>query len=493
MNLVSEKNKRVILKVTMVSEEANNFIFTGTEALNDRTAISEGLTRALAARPAQPVQADSTALTAHDVQLRQALLANPKYKELKQLHQDLVIGGILTEQDFWASRKELLVNQEWQMSGQKKGTSSASLVDIKRAIAGGSSTSADGEPDKQEPTPTTTKIKFTPEIIHSILVQYPSVHAAYEKYVPTQYTEKQFWTQYIVSKHFDSVKSGKPSLTDATKEIFTEAEQDLEDDKEPIFTKRPRIDTSNHLLDLSTTLEDHLEYGNAPDTTMKPGRNEQALPIIRRINRHSTVILKTAGETATQPPSKIYDQETVLEDLVAPQTSAPRPLTILQKNSYFGGVTETTSTNPHTHTIPFKSTTLKGWTPNLQSVSVNPTLGGKIFKSLNQSGARRKIHIPTCKDTPGPYTPTNNDIPKIQSAASELLRHYHAFHQKLTRLSPTSDSRLLIQQKLAKLHAAIEKVYGDVVMVQRSGVGEVALLEGVKRALGIVCGRLEVK
>jgi hypothetical protein len=76
--------------------------------------------------------------------------------------------------------------------------------------------------------------------------------------------------------------------------------------------KKLKYDSSNKLLDLSTTAEDHIDVsyfffvhgtsvlltniktGNTPDVTMRPGSVRAALPLIRRLNRHSTVVLKPA-------------------------------------------------------------------------------------------------------------------------------------------------------------------------------------------------------
>lgn len=55
-----------------------------------------------------------------------------------------------------------------------------------------------------------------------------------------------------------------------------------------------RMDRIRFDIDLSTTAEDHLESGNAPDFTMKPGRETQSLPLIRRFNKHSSRVLETA-------------------------------------------------------------------------------------------------------------------------------------------------------------------------------------------------------
>ncbi|TPX39826.1 hypothetical protein CcCBS67573_g10654 [Chytriomyces confervae] len=291
-NVVAEKNKKVILKVS-TADAAHNFVFTGgVDPLADRTRFSDALARLLinSNSISNAAPANAGAITAHDIALRQKLLSNPKNKDLKLLHQDLVISGIISEHDFWASRKELLVNQDW-VSGQKKGMSSASLVDVLKVVSGGSDSNTN-TPDLQAQT----TYKFTPEVIHSICIQFPAVQLAYEKYVPEKMSEREFWTKYAQSKSFHALKSGKSAALAAagagSDEIFGAKEGEVEDDSLPI-PKKPRLDPGNKLLDLSCTEEDHLEYGNAPDTTMKPGSYRTALPIIRRLNRHSTVVLKS--------------------------------------------------------------------------------------------------------------------------------------------------------------------------------------------------------
>lgn len=54
-----------------------------------------------------------------------------------------------------------------------------------------------------------------------------------------------------------------------------------------------RMDNIRFDIDLSTTEQDHMESGNAPDFTMKAGREAQSLPLIRRFNKHSFRVLET--------------------------------------------------------------------------------------------------------------------------------------------------------------------------------------------------------
>jgi transcription initiation factor TFIIH subunit 1 len=62
-------------------------------------------------------------------------------------------------------------------------------------------------------------------------------------------------------------------------------------------------------IDLSATQEDHIESGNAPDFTMKPGREAQSLPLIRRFNRHSMRVLETALNKPTPETSHAEEIE----------------------------------------------------------------------------------------------------------------------------------------------------------------------------------------
>lgn len=71
---------------------------------------------------------------------------------------------------------------------------------------------------------------------------------------------------------------------------------------------------NNSLLDLSRNLHDHVETGNGPDMTMRPGK---ALDLLRTFNRHSTVLLHHANIDETikviqpkpieNPGSKVFD------------------------------------------------------------------------------------------------------------------------------------------------------------------------------------------
>lgn len=176
----------------------------------------------------------------------------------------------MTEEEFWSSRKTLLEQQHF-VSSQKRGTSSALLADINPEDGEGSD------------------IKFTlnANIIHSIFTQYPGVHQAFLDHVPDKFSEKEFWTRYFSSKYFHRNR-GATNKAQQDQDIFAPY---MGQGENTALHPNLIFNSTNKLLDLTTTNDDHLETGNAPDTTMKAGSFKDALPLIRKFNRHSQLIL----------------------------------------------------------------------------------------------------------------------------------------------------------------------------------------------------------
>jgi transcription initiation factor TFIIH subunit 1 len=158
-----------------------------------------------------------------------------------------------------------LQDQSW-LASQRRGPSSALLSDIKPSSSEG------------------TDLKYTlnAEIIHSIFIQYPAVHRAYQDNVPDKISEKEFWTKYFSSQYFYRKRLGvtggssqaKGKSADKNKDLF---EQYASIDEDGMFlvldvkTSRlicQKLDSAltlnnleyiptNRLLDLTSTAEDH--------------------------------------------------------------------------------------------------------------------------------------------------------------------------------------------------------------------------------------------
>ncbi|KAJ3277074.1 ERMES complex Ca(2+)-binding regulatory GTPase gem1 [Terramyces sp. JEL0728] len=223
------------------------------------------------------------------------------------LHKELVISGILSEQEFWQNKQGLLAQKEHQIS-QKKGTTSILLADVKPVDADGSD----------------LKVVVDADIIHSIFTEYPGIEKAYKENVPDKMKEDEFWKEYFTWKYFKK-KNEKH-------DIFTKY-QDI--DQELIY------EAQNKLLDLVSTTEDHLETGNSPDITMKPGKIKESKSLIRKFNRHSELIVNKRQKT------KVNIE---YEDLVESNPVVYKPLLIQDPTQYMN--TEQSHTPPPEITRP---------------------------------------------------------------------------------------------------------------------------------------------
>ena len=85
--------------------------------------------------------------------------------------------------------------------------------------------------------------------------------------------------------------------------------------------------SQNELVNLTTTMEDHYETGNAPDITMTAGKVKESLPLIRKFNRHSSLILSQKQTNPIFSSTELLN-ETRLDDLEKPPVKQYLPLSI---------------------------------------------------------------------------------------------------------------------------------------------------------------------
>ncbi|CAM9615441.1 unnamed protein product, partial [Pylaiella littoralis] len=121
----------------------------------------------------------------HDARRRAALLAGDEV--LTAQYREMVDGGVVTEEEFWESRRRTLAEDDAKAASKHTGTPSEMPSDL---VAEKTSTG-------------TLKFKLNARTIHSIFTMYPIVFKAYQANVPTEMTEKEFWTKYIQSAYFN--------------------------------------------------------------------------------------------------------------------------------------------------------------------------------------------------------------------------------------------------------------------------------------------------
>ncbi|KAI1794077.1 hypothetical protein LXA43DRAFT_884194 [Ganoderma leucocontextum] len=450
---------------------------------------------------AQSVASDSrasgTPLGDHptiDFRLRKkVLLGTP---ELAQLHRELVMGGHITENEFWEGREaslsifhiHLLLAQAAAES-QKRGKP-GQLVDPRPQ-------SVDGE----------VKIIITPQLVHDIFEEFPIVAKAYSDNVPEKLSEAEFWSRYFQSKLFNahraSIRSSAVQHVVKDDPIFDKYLEKDDDELEPRKLRDERVDT---FIDLGATFVDHEETGNEKDLTMQAGKQRAVLPLIRKFNEHSTRLLDTAlgGPTVKRRRLDTGDEryeQIDLEDLHDNESSAGILLDMQNRQRYFDGrANGTRQPGSEEPRVAFreamqqaKASTL-GWSGNLAQLKIEKKAGDSALISMTQN-VQSRLDVKQRK----------HDIPEMlfrqmttcQTAANEFLRQFW-----LAIYPPANESQQLSvatpAQKAAKASKMIgylskthEKVEALVVEAQREQVDPARvrvamqpILDAVDKALG---------
>ncbi|KAI8082394.1 hypothetical protein BDF21DRAFT_262007 [Thamnidium elegans] len=317
---------------------------------------------------------------------RRSLLTSSR--ELQTLHKELVvIGKSVDEEEFWSSPYVKRIRQKLKKDavsreGKQKGKSSR-MVELK--------------PGQQEGSD--IKYTLTSQIIHNIFTEFPSVKRAYDTNVPDRMTEQNFWKRFLASQFFHRSRTGGRSQTTPYDDIFDRClqEEDDENSKPPPMS---RLDRIRFDIDLSRTAEDHLESGNAPDFTMRPGREAQSLPLIRRFNKHSSRVLEV-------PPSKNKRdrstfEEDIEKDIIIKELLNEAPcekivLDIQDTRRYFesqtGGQDELKINESDTvNLLNGYKTAFEGWQPEMAKQVMESRLADKVCLELTAIIKRKVRH-----------------------------------------------------------------------------------------------------
>ncbi|KDN52598.1 hypothetical protein K437DRAFT_173571 [Tilletiaria anomala UBC 951] len=245
--------------------------------------------------PMAPVPAPLTAeekvkRREQELQLRISILhANP---ELKSLHADLVISGIMRDAEFWSHpTRSALLRSERALMQQRQGRNARI---------------ADPKPTNDEEG--NLKINLSAQMVRDVFEQYPVVAKAYNDLVPKQMDEQTFWTRYFQSRLYHRLRTSARSAASQhivrADLIFDQYLDDIVED-DGLESKR-EFHAHDNFLDLAATEEDHGETGNTKDWPMRAGAERSALPLLRRFNEHSGSLLDSAlGEQGRASWSRV--------------------------------------------------------------------------------------------------------------------------------------------------------------------------------------------
>jgi len=123
----ADTSAKIMLRVIIIGqphkkEQFRTFIFTSDNAVSDREKIIEALAEELQSLYQQRhdskllkenpqlnkiLDENKTLLTSNEIQIREDILKN--HKDLLKLHMELVINGLLSEEEFWSIREVRLI------------------------------------------------------------------------------------------------------------------------------------------------------------------------------------------------------------------------------------------------------------------------------------------------------------------------------------------------------------------------------------------------
>ncbi|KAI4321735.1 hypothetical protein MLD38_035083 [Melastoma candidum] len=219
-------------------------------------------------------------ISTSEMELRIKLLR--ENRELQALHKQLVIGGILTEAEFWATRTKLLEKESSKKSKQRPGFKSAMISDIKPSTDG-----------------LTNKVTFnlTPEIILQIFAERPAVHAAFLTRVPSKMTEKDFWTKYFKAEYIHSTRNAIAAAAEAAEDedlaIFLKNDDILaKEARQKIRQVDPTVNMEADIGDDYTHLPDHGFFLDDGKEASESQYEQYRRTLAHDINHHAAVVLE---------------------------------------------------------------------------------------------------------------------------------------------------------------------------------------------------------
>ena len=195
---------------------------------------------------------------------RAAVLASQP--ALKKQHREMVDSGLISEEDFWSGRQNILTEEASKR--QRTAKTTHLLTDL----------AAQSEPGEK-----VVKYNLNAEMIHQIFVQYPAVYRAYKAQVPDRMSETEFWSIFLKSNFFhrDRGKTGHEDLFTKYEEEQKNVEASIQGHVDP----RGKVDP---LVDLTSTSEGEVIH---PTLRLPTSVVDNSL---RKFNRHAAFVLDSS-------------------------------------------------------------------------------------------------------------------------------------------------------------------------------------------------------
>ncbi|OMO77394.1 hypothetical protein COLO4_25217 [Corchorus olitorius] len=430
-------------------------------------------------------------LSAADLELRIKLLREDS--ELQKLHKQFVLSGVLTEAEFWATRKKLLDREASKKTKQRLGFKSAM-------------------PDNKSTDGRTNKVTFslTPEIILQIFAEKPAVHRAFLTYVPKKMAEKDFWTKYFKAEYIHSTRNSHAAAAEAAEdeELAVFLKQDdivASEARQKIRRVDPTLDMEADEGDDYTHLPDHGIFRDGIKEMPTDSPYEQyRRSIPKEINRHAAVVLEgrvvdveledtkavaealarskqesstkgeANGDTSLDRLHRV-SRMTEIEDLQGPNHLPLAPLSIKDARDYFdsqqanafrtsGGAEQmecSLSMQEAYGSLRESISMIKAM--GLKDPIVKPEVANQVFDDLTHSITTTKHHIgknPQESILDRLPKKTKEDLLHHWTSIIELLRHFWASYPITTPYLYTKVNRL--KDAMSQIYPQLEELKGSV-------------------------------
>ncbi|XP_024976083.1 general transcription and DNA repair factor IIH subunit TFB1-1-like isoform X2 [Cynara cardunculus var. scolymus] len=409
--------------------------------------------------------------------------------ELQKLHKQFVIGGVLSETEFWATRKKLLDVSASRKAKQRVGLKSDMIFNVKP--------SSDGQSNR-------VTFNLTPEMIHQIFAEKPAVRQAYLNFVPNKMTEKDFWTKYWRAQYLHS-----------TKNIVAAAAEAAEDEELAVFLKQDAIlasETRQKIRKVDPTLD--MEADEGDDYTHIPGHGlatestkdemeAQYEPykrsFLQDINRHAAVVLEgrtvdvETGDTRSVAEAlasskrielakeasdgNVYQERldritrmAEIEDLQAPRDPPVAPLCIKDPRDYFdsqqvqlGGTRQVKSRLSTSEAYG----SLRVFISEIRNIGLNdpivkPEVAIKVFNVLTQNISSSKYQLGK-----NPHESILDTLPSVTK--EELLLHWTSIQELLKHFwSSYPITTSYLYAKVSRLKDAMSQIYPKLQEIKES-------------------------
>ncbi|KAK4363933.1 hypothetical protein RND71_015291 [Anisodus tanguticus] len=296
-------SKQALLNLT---QDQGGYIFE-FDSFPDRDQCRDFVASAIAACMEVGKAASEKPVVPHDEQLSATEMGRrikllQENSELQKLHRQLVIGGILSEAEFWAARKvsswrllTVIITAFYLANGLQKLLEQSENKKPKQRVA----LKNDMWSVKPLSDGQTNRVTFnlTPEVIHQIFAEKPAVRQAYLNFVPGKMSEKEFWTKYSRAEYLHSTKNIVAAAAEAAED--EELAVFLKQDDMLAFEARKKIRRVDPTLDMEADEGD--DYMHLPDHGLPQGETKEFLepqyePFKRSfsqyLNQHAAVVLR---------------------------------------------------------------------------------------------------------------------------------------------------------------------------------------------------------